>query len=160
MALTFKSVSEPRQRVYRAYPHLWGYLGCWKGLSRFYGAHLGRVDTGILILCGAVFFWLLRQLTALTAEKIHSEKRLQESESELRKLNDLKNTFLGIAAHDLRNPLSVIGGMSKMIMKFELSEEKKRNIIETINRASTQMLALVNDFPDYALSSAELVWYK
>ena len=103
MALTFKSVSEPRQRVYRAYLHLWGYLGCWKGLSRFYGAHLGRVDTGILILCGAVFFWLLRQLTALTAEKIHSEKRLQESESELRKLNDLKNTFLGIAAHDLRN---------------------------------------------------------
>ena len=66
--------------------------------------NLAVVLVPILVLCGAVFFWLLRQLTALTAEKIHSEQRLQESESELRKLNDLKNTFLGIAAHDLRNP--------------------------------------------------------
>ena len=110
--------------------------------------NLAVVLVPILVLCGAVFFWLLRQLTALTAEKIHSEQRLQESESELRKLNDLKNTFLGIAAHDLRNPLGVIGGMSKMIMKFELGEERKGKLIETINRASTQMLALVNDLLD------------
>jgi signal transduction histidine kinase len=36
--------------------------------------------------------------------------------AELRHLNDEKNEFMGIAAHDLRNPLTVIKGFSELII--------------------------------------------
>jgi signal transduction histidine kinase len=102
----------------------------------------------VIILCGLGFFLLLRKLAALTEEKMVSERRLQESEAELRELNELKNKFLGIAAHDLRNPINVIGGMSQMIIKLDLADEKKKEFIETINRVSGQMLNLLNDLLD------------
>ncbi|MBC8159075.1 MAG: HAMP domain-containing histidine kinase, partial [Alphaproteobacteria bacterium] len=108
----------------------------------------GIVLAPIFILSGIGFFVLLRKLAVVTEEKIISEIRLQESEAELRNLNELKNKFLGIAAHDLRNPINVIGGMSQMIIKLELADEKKNEFIETINRVSGQMLNLLNDLLD------------
>ncbi len=110
--------------------------------------NLGVALVPVIILCGLGFFLFLKKLTVLTEEKIISEQRLQESEVELRELNELKNKFLGIAAHDLRNPINVIGGMSQMILKLELAEEKKREFIGTINRVSGQMLNLLNDLLD------------
>ena len=103
--------------------------------------NLGIILVPILVLCGIVFFVLLRKLTALTAEKILAER-------ELRELDELKNKFLGIVAHDLRNPLNVIQGMSHMIMLLQLSEEKKSDLIQTIHKVSHQMLGLLNDLLD------------
>lgn len=118
--------------------------------------NLGIILVPILVLCGIVFFVLLRKLTALTAEKIHSEQRLQESERELRELSDIKNKFLGIAAHDLRNPLGAIRTMSEMITLLDLSEEKKKDFNETIKAVCDQMLALLNDLLDIsAIESGE-----
>ena len=101
----------------------------------------GIVLVPVLVACAAVFFWLLRELTSLTAEKIHAER-------ELRELDELKNRFLGMAAHDLRNPLNVIQGMSHMIMLLKLSDQKKTDLIKTIHEVSHQMLSLLNDLLD------------
>ena len=35
----------------------------------------------------------------------------------LREMNDEKNEFMGIAAHDLRNPLSAIKGYAEMVVE-------------------------------------------
>lgn len=75
-------------------------------------------------------------------------KRVLEVQKEL---NKLKNKFLGIAAHDLRNPLTVILGLSNLMMKKALPEEKKTKFVETINRVSNQMLRLVNDLLDVSV---------
>ena len=45
-----------------------------------------------------------------------------DAESRLYELNQLKNKFLGIAAHDLRNPLTSIRGFSEFLLNGELGK--------------------------------------
>jgi two-component system sensor histidine kinase/response regulator len=47
----------------------------------------------------------------------HSRDIIVRYGRELRRLNDEKDEFMGIAAHDLRNPLSAINGYSEMILE-------------------------------------------
>ncbi|MDH3973235.1 MAG: hybrid sensor histidine kinase/response regulator [Deltaproteobacteria bacterium] len=68
----------------------------------------------------------------------------------LEDLNNLKNEFLGIAAHDLRAPLSSIEGFCDLIESEEpnnLSDLQKQFISRILN-ASQRMLVLVNDLLD------------
>jgi GAF domain-containing protein len=44
----------------------------------------------------------------LVSELSERKAAIERQNKELRRLNDLKNTFLGIAAHDLRNPIGAI----------------------------------------------------
>ena len=58
----------------------------------------------------------------LARVKVHLELRqaqemLEEQNHRLSRLNDEKNEFLGIAAHDLKNPLNSIRGMAQVISK-------------------------------------------
>ena len=76
------------------------------------------------------------------------ERRVAERTQELVELNELKNKFLGMAAHDLRNPLTSIRGMSELIINLDLEEEKKSEFISSISRVSEQMLNLLNDLLD------------
>jgi signal transduction histidine kinase len=56
-----------------------------------------------------------------------------------------KNQFLGMAAHDLRNPLSVIGGMSKVLLRSVNVNDKERRLLESINGSALFMQQLVDD---------------
>jgi two-component system, sensor histidine kinase and response regulator len=81
------------------------------------------------------------------------ERNLAELNSKLVELNQLKNRFLGFAAHDLRNPLSSIRGLSE-IMLTEMTgplTEEQREFLSTIYAASRDMLALVNDLLDISV---------
>lgn len=63
--------------------------------------------------------------------------------------NELKNKFLGMAAHDLRNPLVSIRGFSELLLDMEPKESSdRREFLETISQVSNQMLSLVNDILD------------
>lgn len=82
--------------------------------------------------------------------------KLKRVEEELRELNEIKNRFLGMAAHDLRNPIGAIRGLANMILKLELEEAKKADFLEMISRTSDQMLSLLNDLLDVsAIESSE-----
>ncbi|MBF0155581.1 MAG: hybrid sensor histidine kinase/response regulator [Magnetococcales bacterium] len=73
----------------------------------------------------------------------------REQNRELLELNQVKNRFLGMAAHDLRNPLVSIRGMSELLLQpMRLSEEKQRQFLRSIHQVSQQMLTLVNDLLD------------
>lgn len=81
---------------------------------------------------------------------------LKRVEAELRELNEIKNRFLGMAAHDLRNPIGAIHGLANMILTLELEDGKKARFLEMISRTSDQMLALLNDLLDVsAIESSE-----
>ena len=47
--------------------------------------------------------------------RVRTHLELKHARQRLRELNDEKNEFMGIAAHDLRNPLSAIKGYAEMI---------------------------------------------
>jgi signal transduction histidine kinase len=73
-------------------------------------------------------------------------KELEEQNKILKSLNEQKNEFLGIAAHDLRNPIGVIQGFSELLEE-ELDDEFKV-YTGIITKESSKMLNLLNDYLD------------
>lgn len=74
-------------------------------------------------------------------------EELEKKNEELKKLNIEKNQFLGMAAHDLRNPLYVISGYSDWMidmLKPKLDEESFKMLL-SIKNSSAFMFQLIND---------------
>jgi len=86
------------------------------------------------------------ELTSLTRE-------LHKKSAELSKLNQLKNQFLGMASHDLRNPLTTIMGYCELIeMSSEnLNGEDYKRIFSIIYDNSDFMLSMVEDLLDISV---------
>jgi signal transduction histidine kinase len=68
-------------------------------------------------------------------------------------LNQVKDRFLGIAAHDLRNPLTSIRGLSEILLTEATGTltEEQREYIAIINSAADGMLRLVSDLLDVSV---------
>jgi signal transduction histidine kinase len=72
---------------------------------------------------------------------------------QLRQLDSMKDNFLAVAAHDLKNPLHNIGFGAELLKEYaEQLEEAARNemltIIGTIESASATMQVIVDDYLD------------
>ena len=69
-------------------------------------------------------------------------------------MNDLKNTFLGIAAHDLRSPLSTMKLATDMLDEettWPSQEERLQffdTYVDTVKRQTQHMIDLLNDLLD------------
>ncbi len=70
--------------------------------------------------------------------------------------NAAKNKFLGMAAHDLRNPLASIRGLTEFLRDGALGplNQDQKDIVATIHDASQSMLDLVNELLDVATIEA------
>ena len=78
-----------------------------------------------------------------------SQQRLLESNTALVVLNQQLNEFVGMAAHDLRNPLGVVLGFAKFLLgDKQVSKEQKHKFLSTIQSSTEFMLRLVNDLLD------------
>lgn len=91
------------------------------------------------------FLQLNQDLNNLTRE-------LQKKNVQLKKLNDQKNEFIGMAAHDLRNPIAVIMGYSEFILEEAEGRLDQAHVefIRIILSSSEFMLKMLNDLLDIA----------
>jgi signal transduction histidine kinase len=71
-------------------------------------------------------------------------EELAASNEQLVHLNNEKNEFLGIAAHDLKNPLAVIGTAAELIAMTK-DPEKINKLSRNIAGAATRMTRLITD---------------
>lgn len=85
-----------------------------------------------------------------------SQKRLLESNTALTTLNQQLNAFVGMAAHDLRNPLGVVLGFSKFLMRDNGRTFTPQQItfLTSIQSSADFMLHLVNDLLDVSAIEA------
>ncbi len=92
-----------------------------------------------------------QHLLRTQAEEIsQANERLQESNTELVQLNTEKNEFLGIAAHDLKNPLSNMLLTVQLMDEYHASvpSEKFREWTESITRGAEYMLNIISNLLD------------
>jgi len=78
------------------------------------------------------------------------QAQLSQANAELIRLNQLKSTFLSIAAHDLRAPLSAIRGYADLVLA-ELPDEappEHREFLATIGLEVERLDRLITDFLD------------
>ena len=96
--------------------------------------------------------YLFTEITNLNNNLVNLQRELTRKNIELERLNALKNKFLGMAAHDLRNPIGVIMGFSDYLLEDpenKLSEDQTK-MLHTIQHSSEFMLHLLEDLLDIA----------
>jgi len=93
---------------------------------------------------------LRKNLLELNQDLHNLSRELQKKTIELTKLNELKNQFLGIAAHDLRNPLNIIMGFNDFLnqdLENQLCDRHTMMFAE-IQKSSRFMLQLIDNLLD------------
>lgn len=88
----------------------------------------------------------LEEFSSLNNELINLQREISKKNSELLELNTIKNQFIGMVAHDLRNPISVINSCLEVLEddKYNYNEEQ-RLFLNHIKNLSQFMFSLVND---------------
>lgn len=96
----------------------------------------------------------LRAKETLARIRTHLENRCYAAQ--LRKANEAKNKFLGMCAHDLRNPLVSIRGLAEFLQDPAIGplNAEQTDIVSTIHEASQAMLRHVNELLDIATIEA------
>lgn len=85
-------------------------------------------------------------------ESQEQKLNLADKNDKLETINKQKNELLGIAAHDLRNPLSVINSFSEIMLESinELKPENLKEMILILKKTSSFTLQLLNDILDFS----------
>jgi signal transduction histidine kinase len=86
----------------------------------------------------------------LVSEIAAQKAAIEQQNLELRRLNEQKNTFLGIAAHDLRSPIGLIKMTAELLDDPEagLTPDERARFRNDIRRYVDHMLTLLNDLLD------------
>jgi len=96
---------------------------------------------------------LSRELLMLNHELTSLSRELNQKNAELAQLNALKNQFLGMAAHDLRNPVGVILNYTEFLTE-DLSDHlssQQVHFLETIHSSALRMSQVINNFLDVSI---------
>ncbi|NWF69006.1 MAG: GAF domain-containing protein [Chloroflexi bacterium] len=86
----------------------------------------------------------------LIADLAEQKSAVERQNEELRRLNEVKNSFLGIAAHDLRSPLSSAFMAANLLADSSvgLSDEERAVIVKEIKEQTGYMMELLNNLLD------------
>jgi signal transduction histidine kinase len=92
------------------------------------------------------------ELTRLYNEISNVQRELAKQNVELKRMSDLKNQFLGTAAHDLRNPIWMIRLYSQFLLEDAsvVLNDEQVEFLNIIKSHSENMQELVDSYLDYA----------
>jgi signal transduction histidine kinase len=63
-------------------------------------------------------------------------------------MNDEKNEFMGIAAHDLRSPLNAIKGYAEMLLEDTPLNQEQTDLVRRVHDATKRMVEMVQNLLD------------
>ncbi|MFA5163289.1 MAG: ATP-binding protein [Patescibacteria group bacterium] len=86
----------------------------------------------------------------LKSEVDKATKQLQEQNETLKKLDQAKTEFIGIASHQLRTPLTGIRWFTELLLKNKEQNlnPKQLDFLEQVSASNQRMIKLVNDLLD------------
>lgn len=101
------------------------------------------------------------EISRLNNELVNLQRKLTKQNHELERLNREKNQFLGMAAHDLRNPLGNIMTYAEILRgTIEDPESEQAQFTEQIRNLSQFMLSLITDLLDASVIESGRVALK
>lgn len=126
---------------------------------------------GIALIAGAVWWRSahleararnLEQMVAQRTQEVQQQaKQLASYNRELRQTNEVlqetleqKSELLGIAAHDLKNPLFGIRGLSEILLEKDGLDESMHRKLHLIYESADETLELINDLLESAAASS------
>jgi signal transduction histidine kinase len=75
-------------------------------------------------------------------------ERLEKRAARFNELDRLKSDFVSSVSHELRTPLTTIKALTRLLMRGELSEEKRQQYLETISVECDRQIDLVLNLLD------------
>jgi signal transduction histidine kinase len=94
------------------------------------------------------FTLLLAQAAATALQRARSYDAAQEMRRRAELVADARAEVLGVVAHDLRNPLSLIVTTTELLQEEDLDPDRRRQILDIAMRAGKQMNRLIEDLLD------------
>ncbi|MBI3414118.1 MAG: hybrid sensor histidine kinase/response regulator [Verrucomicrobia bacterium] len=80
--------------------------------------------------------------------RVRTHLELKHARQRLREMNDEKNEFMGIAAHDLRSPLNAVKGYSEMVLEDTALGAENAELVHKIHEAAARMAEMVQNLLD------------
>jgi signal transduction histidine kinase/tetratricopeptide (TPR) repeat protein len=118
---------------------------------------------GLLLLLIAVVIYN----RFLFQKRMHNElqeanKKLVESEENLKRLNGTKDKFFSIIAHDIKNPLGGIMGLSELVVKEfdELSDEEIKKFAALMHANSKSLYSLLENLLQWSKSQMGTIRFE
>ena len=81
--------------------------------------------------------------------RVRTHLELQHARARLREMNDEKNEFMGIVAHDLRNPLGTIQGFADLLLEDpDIARDEREDFTRRIRDTANRMSEMVQNLLD------------
>jgi signal transduction histidine kinase len=115
----------------------------------------------IIVLVVILILWN-RSKHRANIELEAKNKLILSQKNELVKLNASKDRFLSILAHDIKNPISAILGISDIVGNDydSLTEEERRGFVKDINTSATNLFEIVNTLLNWSISQSGIISYQ
>jgi signal transduction histidine kinase/ActR/RegA family two-component response regulator len=93
-------------------------------------------------------------------EQVHARQRAEQLTEELRRADQLKDEFLAMLAHELRNPLAAVSNVSWLLQRQADQNGGVRPMVEILQRQTRVLMGLVDELLDVARITRGLVALK
>lgn len=122
----------------------------------------------LLLIAGMITYIFYRRINLVREQNRQLEevvarrtRELKESNRDLEISNQTKDRFFSILAHDLKNPIAALSGISDLLKaKFPtLSSEEVYSYISDINRSSNSVQELLMNLLDWARTQSQNIAY-
>jgi signal transduction histidine kinase len=105
-------------------------------------------EAGALGAADRAFTLLLAQTSATALHRARSYDAAQEHRRHAELVSQARAEVLGVVAHDLRNPLSLIVTTTELLQEEDLEPARRRQVLDIAMRAGKQMNRLIGDLLD------------
>jgi signal transduction histidine kinase len=105
---------------------------------------------------------LLGRFLGATVQNIRAYEAERETVSELRRLSSLRDDFVSLVSHELRNPLASLIGSALTLRKRwrELTQAQRESFLDVIAHEGSRLTALVEDVLDASRIEAGTFTYS
>lgn len=111
---------------------------------------IGKLQTGCIKTGGQMLLQVIIRDVTRERELLNN---LEKSAAELTRLNQMKDSFLGLASHELKTPLTVIMGYTELLLQ-DMQTELTPAVLEmtqNISNAAMRLNVIVRDMIDVSM---------